>query len=111
MKYRFIEGQRTQYSVSALCRVLDVSRSGYYDWRIRKPSVSERRRRSLLTRIVSIYQANRQVYGSPRIHKELRESGEQVSENTVARLMRANGIQSKVTRRFDAYNSACLAKM
>jgi transposase InsO family protein len=100
VKYRFIQSQRTQFSVAALCRVLEVSKSGYYDWRDRPESNRAKRHRYLLTKIRHAYLANRRVYGAPRIHAELVDHGEQVGKNTVARLMRRERIQSKVHRRF-----------
>ena len=100
MKYRFIQSQRTQFSVAALCRVLEVSKSGYYDWLDRPESNRAKRHRYLLTKIRHAYLANRKVYGAPRIHAELVDHGERVGKNTVARLMRQEHIQSKVHRRF-----------
>jgi len=100
VKYRFIQLQRAHFPVAALCRVLEVSKSGYYDWLARPESNRARRHRYLLTKIRQVYLANRKVYGAPRIHAELVDHGEQVGKNTVARLMRRERIQSKVHRRF-----------
>ncbi len=83
-----------------MCEVLDVSRSGYYDWRWRPDSARVIRHRYLTEKIRSLHQSTRQIYGSPRIHSELRDLGEAVGENTVALLMRRSGIQSRVHRRF-----------
>jgi transposase InsO family protein len=80
--------------------VLEVSKSGYYDWLDRPESNRAKRHRYLLTKIRDAYLANRQVYGAPRIHAELVDHGERVGKNTVARLMRRECIQSKVHRRF-----------
>lgn len=106
MKYRFIEAQRTQSAVVTLCRVLGVSRSAYYQWRHTPESPQQHRRRALLGHIASIYQTNKRVYGSPRIHQELKSQGVTVGKNTVARLMRANGIRSRVSRRYVATTDA-----
>ena len=92
--------QRTHYPVIRLCRVLGVSRSGYYDWCNRVESMTARWRRNLVKQISRIFLENRQVYGSPRIHAELVEQGEKACVNTVAKLMRGNNIQSKVFRQF-----------
>lgn len=83
-----------------MCHVLDVSRSGYYEWLDRPESKRSQRHRSLKQKIEAIHMENHEIYGSPRIHGELVEMGETVGENTVARLMRCYGIQSRVHRRF-----------
>lgn len=85
-----------------MCRVLEVSRSGFYDWLGRPESRRSKRHRYLTTRIRQIHIENRQIYGSPRIHGELVDQGEKVGENTVAHLMRKHNIQSKVHKRFVA---------
>lgn len=86
-----------------LCGVLEVSRSGYYAWQKRQshpPSDRARRRQELMQKIKAVYQQNRQVYGSPRVYRELKAQGESVCENTVAKLMKDNGIRSIIRRRF-----------
>lgn len=83
-----------------MCRVLEVSRSGFYHWLGRPESCRSRRHRYLTTKIRQIHIHNRQIYGSPRIHSELVDQGEKVGKNTVAYLMRKHKIQSKVHRRF-----------
>lgn len=100
MKYRFIRSQRTQYKVAMMCRVLEVSRSGYYDWMDRPESCRAKRHRYLLTKIRQAHIESRKIYGSPRIHQDLVDQGERVGKNTVAYLMRKNDIQSKVYKRF-----------
>jgi putative transposase len=80
------------HAVSRLCRLLEVSVSGYYAWRKRPPS--KRRRADLLLgdRIEAIHRKSRSTYGRPRIHFELREDGVAISGKRVARLMRERGI-------------------
>jgi transposase InsO family protein len=102
MKYRFIKSQRTQFKVATMCRVLEVSKSGYYDWLNRPESSRSKRHRYLITKIRQIHIDNRQIYGSPRIHGELVAQGEKVGKNTVAYLMHKHNIQSKVHKRFIA---------
>lgn len=85
-----------------MCRVLEVSRSGYYSWLNRPESPRSRRHRYLVTKIRQIHIGNRQIYGSPRIHGELVDQGERIGKNTVAHLMRKHNIQSKVHKRFIA---------
>ena len=71
MKYQFIATHRQDYPISTMCRVLQVSVSGYYAWLKRAPSRRSQKDARLSERIVRIYHANRQVYGSPRIHAVL----------------------------------------
>ncbi len=97
MKYKFIEAHREEYAVKIMCRVLDVSRSGYYDWRKRKPSARDRANARLLEEIKKIFERSRKTYGSPRIHAELKAKGKMCSRNRVARLMRKHGIRVRTT--------------
>ena len=83
-----------------MCEVLDVSRAGYYDWQHRQASERRKRQAELTRKIAFIHGKNRQVYGSPRIHKALLSQQEKVSVNTVASLMKKAGIQAKTHRKF-----------
>lgn len=83
-----------------MCKVLAVSRSGYYAWRKRRPSAREMANRELVEKIRVVYQESGQVYGSPRITRILQEQGVACSENRVARLMRQHGLRSKQTQLF-----------
>jgi transposase InsO family protein len=86
-----------------MCQMLEVSRSGYYDWaKGREPGVRQKRREELVQKIQAAYQASRGTYGSPRVHRELVGQGQKVSENTVAKLMSQQQIRSVVHRRFRA---------
>lgn len=100
MKFAFIDVHRMTFPVDVLCRVLAVTRSGYYAWRTRKPSAATLRRTELDEAIRTAYRAGRAVYGSPRVHRELQAGGVACSENTVARRMRACGLRAKTKRRF-----------
>lgn len=100
MKYAFIRAQSKEYKVSRLCEVLGVSSSGYYDWRDRPESARARRNRQLLAKIRLFHKISQEIYGSPRIHQDLLDSGERVGENHVAKLMKCHGIQSKMARKF-----------
>src|SRR5438034_6084035 len=83
-----------------MCRVLEVSASGYYAWRKRPASKRAREDGVLLRRIRTIHEASRQTYGVPRVYRELREDGVEVGRDRVARLMREAGIQGLSRRRF-----------
>jgi len=98
--YRFISAQRARTPVSVCCRLLGVSRSGYYDWRDRRPCERARRDGELSELIKQIHSENRSVYGSPRIHAELRMAhGVRVGKKRVERLMRQAGISALVPKR------------
>ena len=83
-----------------MCRVLEVSRSGFYDWLDRPESQRSKRHRQLTAKITQVHIESKKIYGSPRIHGELVEQGEIIGRNTVAKLMRKNNIHSKVHKRF-----------
>jgi transposase-like protein len=69
--FRLIEAERASFSVPLMCRVLGVSRSGYYDWKDRPPSRRSREDAALTERIHEIHHRSRATYGSPRVHAEL----------------------------------------
>lgn len=98
MKYQFIAMHRQDYPISTMCRVLQVSVSGYYAWHNRAPSQRSREDALLSELIECIYRANRQVYGSPRIHAALHADGHLCGKKRVARLMRRCGISAKAPR-------------
>lgn len=91
--YRLIDAEKTNYSVSMLCKVLKVSRSGYYAWRDRPPSKRATENAALTERIRAIHHRSRGTYGYPRVHAELRALGVRCSRKRVARLMRKDGLQ------------------
>jgi len=80
--------------VRTLCRLLGVSRTGFYSWLQSPLSEREQEDRRLLQLIRDSYEASGRVYGSPRIHLDLREMGEMVNKKRVARIMRENGIRA-----------------
>jgi putative transposase len=100
MTFRFIEGHKDCWPVRLMCHTLEVSAAGYYAWRERPPSFQEQRRDSLLGSIQGIHSKVKHRYGSRRIHAELRASDQGCSVNTVAKLMRDNGIRAKTARKF-----------
>lgn len=100
MKYKFIDMSRSEFEVGKMCRVLGVSRSGYYAWRRKPVSVREEENEKLVLEIREIHERSRGTYGSPRVHAELRERGYRIGRNRVARLMKRHGIRSKVKKRF-----------
>jgi putative transposase len=87
------------HPIATMCRLLEVSPSGYYAWRTRGPSTRQRRDAALQTPIAAIHTQSRGTYGTPRIHAELRDRGESVSRKRVARLLRGLGLQGVSRRR------------
>ena len=99
MKFAFIDAEKANHHVRTMCRVLDVSRSGYYAWKDRAPALRTTHAQRLTTEIAAIHVGSRRTYGSPRIHRELFEGGTRVSRKRVARLMREAGIEVCAPRR------------
>lgn len=86
------------YPVTTVCRLLEVSSSGYYAWLKRPPSKRAREDAILSDKIRWIHLRSRGTYGAPRVHEELRDEGVRIGRKRVARLMRAAGLQG-VSRR------------
>ena len=82
-----------------MCRVLEVSRSGFYDWEARPPSDRELTDRMLKIEIEAIWECSARTYGSPRVHAWLRRQGFGVSRKRVARIMRIQGFEGESGRR------------
>jgi len=102
MKHAFITSQVAAFTVSVMCRALEVSVSGDYAWRARAkrgPSAHERADVALSARIRAAFVAGRGVYGSPRIHAALRAQGIQCARKRVARLMHTQGLHAGRVRR------------
>ncbi len=73
MRYRFIDAHRDEFEIQTMCRVLGVSRSGYYASRSRLSSQREQANQALVEHIKQVHRESRQTYGSPRVHAELLE--------------------------------------
>jgi len=105
LKYTFIKAHRQEFDTAVMCRLLGVSRSGYYAW-LRKPlsdrTVEDQR---LLGLIHASYTASHGVYGAPRIFLDLREAGETCSTHRVARIMRANNLKARHGYRAPRYTT------
>ena len=85
--------------VHTMCRVLDVSSSGYYEWHGRAPSRRASEDAVLIERIRLLHAASDENYGSPNIHADLRDEGTRVGRKRVARLMKAAGLRGVSRRR------------
>jgi putative transposase len=100
MRFQFIENHRDEFPVKLMCKVLEVSTSGYYAWRGRPPSEREMANRALTAKIKEEFEKSGETYGSPRIYRVMRKLGLLCSQNRVARLMHAAGLKAKQTRRY-----------
>lgn len=104
--FKLIDAEKASYPVATLCRMLGVSKSGYYAWRSRPPSKRTRQDALLTERIREIHSRSRETYGYPRVHAELRSLGVRCGRRRVARLMRVarlrgcmRGKKRRTTRR------------
>jgi transposase InsO family protein len=100
VKYQFITDHREEFEITVMCRVLAVSRSGYYAWRKRPTSARKMADQELSQQIKEIHQQSRQTYGSPCIQAELAENGVNCGQKRVARLMRQEELWAKQSRKF-----------
>lgn len=98
MKYALIDRERVLFPLPMMCRVLNVSRSGYYKWRIRTPSPQDVRRADARDAVQRIFEASKRTYGSPRIHRELRAGGRRHSRRFVSMLMKQCGLRARAAR-------------
>ena len=96
MKYAFIKDHRLEFSVRAMCRVLGVHFSGFYAWRKASLGPQAKRRRHLTGLIKQSWLESGCVYGYRKVHHDLLSLGESCAENTVARLMQAEGLRAQV---------------
>ena len=95
-----MKAHRAVFPVAAMCRVLGLSPSGYYDWLRRGPSARTRRDAELKGRILAAWLEGRETCGAPRIRAALLAGGERVGRRRVARLMRELGVEGVTRRRF-----------
>lgn len=99
MRYHFIDAEQAEYPIVMLCRVMRVSRSGFYAWRERPLSVRQQANVRLVSQIRVIHAESRKTYGSPRIQKALWARGDCVGRHRVARLMRLHDLRACYRRR------------
>ena len=100
MKYAFIRQHETRFRVAALCRALQVSRSGYYDWRDRGPSTRSLDDARLVAKIQAVHLAHFEAYGAFKTWRALNDQGVTCGKHRVARLRQQVGIEAKRKRRF-----------
>ena len=100
MKFAWIEAEKAQFPVEVAVAVLGVSRSGFYAWRKRPKSARSKKRAQLVTEIAATHKKSKRRYGSPRVHRALRNKGITVNHKTVERVMREEGLVGRQKRRF-----------
>ncbi len=100
MRFAFIASNRGEFPIAWMCRRLKVSPSGFHRWSKADPPERARRDRELGTMIRAHHVASRGTYGSPRIHRDLKDDGQRVGRKRVARLMREHGLSGRRPRRF-----------
>ncbi|WP_306416979.1 IS3 family transposase [Fulvivirga maritima] len=98
--FRFIKEYNHRFGVERMCKVLKVSRSGFYNWSNRRPSMRKLENEKVSAYIRTIHSNSRGRYGSPKITEELRDLGWRISRPRVARIMRNQGIRSIICRKF-----------
>lgn len=92
-RFRFVDAEKAHFPVSVLCKIVGVSKSGYYAWKMRPPSKRSREDAALMEKIGEVHRRSRETYGYPRVHAELRALGVCCGRRRVARLMRQAGIR------------------
>ena len=100
MRFQFIDDHRDEFPIRRMCKVLDVSHSGYYAWRGRPASEREMANQELYKRVKAVYYRNHGTYGSPRIYQALKRQEVRCSENRVARLMRLHGLRARQAKTY-----------
>ena len=100
MKYAFMQEQREEFELKRMCQVLQVSRSGYYDWARRQESNRSQRDRTLLKEIRKVHEETKEAYGANKTWRTLNQSGMACGKHRVARLRRQAGIEARRKRKF-----------
>jgi putative transposase len=100
MKYAWIDTYRDQYTATRLCRVLAVSRTGYCQWRVRKPSAQAQANEQLDREVKAIHRNSRSSYGRPRIARQLRAQGRTVGAERIRRSLQRQGLKPVYRRKY-----------
>jgi len=99
--FRFIAAKRAEHSITLMCRVLEVSRSGYHAWMLRPLSPRALEDARLTERICELFPKRRSAYGSPRIWSDLTfDDGERIGRKRVERLMRLAGLSASPEKKW-----------
>jgi transposase InsO family protein len=114
VKYAWIQEQRDEFPVAVMCRVLEVSTSGFYAWRRRVPSETEKQRKRIGQAAEASYRQSHGIYGYRKVHDDLQEEQIGCCRETVRKVMREKGLFSRTRRKFvvttDSNHSQPVAK-
>lgn len=100
MKYRFVQAHQREFRLAPMCRVLQISRSGFYAWHRRQRSARAQRNQDLIERMHRLHQDTREAYGARRMWQLLNRLGDRCGRHRVARLRRVAGIVARRRQRF-----------
>jgi putative transposase len=108
MRFAFIRARKAEHTVSALCRVLEVTRQGYYQFEANEARSRAKRdvEHELGDTVRTVYEQSRGTYGSPRVHAQLKRQGVRVSKRRIERTMRGLGLVARRRRRFTSTTRA-----
>jgi putative transposase len=107
MRFAFIHSERDAYPITALCRVMQVARSGYHAWAVRDKCDRRREDRVLAVHVAAAFERSGRTYESPRIRIDLQEDGMRVGRSRIARLMRENDLIARRKKSFRATPGSC----
>ena len=100
MRFALIDAEKAEFPVRTMCRVLDVSESGFFSWKGRPASQRQRDDMIYLAHIRIAFELSNRTYGSPRMHRDLVDEDLSIGRRRTARLMRENGLAARQKRRF-----------
>lgn len=100
MRYACIAQHRREFTIRLMCRVLDVSASGFYAAQHRAPSLRAKMDQRLRLHVRASHAKSERRYGAPRVHEDLKDEGISCSRKRIARIMRTDGLRAKRSRRF-----------
>ncbi|WP_404944761.1 IS3 family transposase [Sagittula sp. P11] len=100
MSFAFIDAEKASFPISRMCRVLDISQSGFFAWRGRPACQRQKQDMVHLAHIRTVFALSNGSYGSPRMHRDLIDEGHRIGRHRTARLMRENGLVARQKRRF-----------
>ena len=107
MRFSFIHCERDEFPITALCRAMQVARSGYHAWVMRTECERVREDRVLAVHVAAAFERSRRTYGSPRIQADLRADGVRIGRTRTARLMRENGLCARRKKAFRPLQRSC----
>ena len=103
-----MERERGSFPVQLMCRVLAVSRSGYYKWRrVEVPTLRDCKRAETLAEIRAVFEASRQTYGSPRVQRELQSRGRAHSRRYIGKLMKEASLRARASQTWATRRESC----